>query len=206
VKVGIEATLAEPNGTPISGSESDSRSGVSDLYPTATLKWNNGVHNTMAYVAAGVPTGTYDKNRLANIGTNHWAVDAGGGYTYLDQKKGHELSAVLGLTYNFENPDTDYQNGVDAHLDWAASQFFSETFHAGLVGYFYYQLTGDSGAGATLGDFKSHVAGIGPQAGWFLKNKWYVNLKGYWEFAAQNRPEGWNAWLTVAIPLGEGKK
>jgi len=33
-----------------------------------------------------------------------------------------------------------------------------------------------------------------------------VNLKGYSEFAAQNRPEGRNAWLTVAIPLGEGKK
>ena len=27
----------------------------------------------------------------------------------------------------------------------------------------------------------------------------YINLKGYKEFAAQNRPEGWNAWLTFAI-------
>ena len=27
----------------------------------------------------------------------------------------------------------------------------------------------------------------------------YLNLKGYKEFAAQNRPEGWNAWLTFAI-------
>ena len=27
----------------------------------------------------------------------------------------------------------------------------------------------------------------------------YINLKGYWEFGAQNRPEGWNTWLTFAI-------
>jgi hypothetical protein len=27
----------------------------------------------------------------------------------------------------------------------------------------------------------------------------YLNPKGYWEFAAQNRPEGWNTWVTFAI-------
>jgi len=27
----------------------------------------------------------------------------------------------------------------------------------------------------------------------------YVNLKGYREFAAQNRPEGWNVWLMLSI-------
>jgi hypothetical protein len=27
----------------------------------------------------------------------------------------------------------------------------------------------------------------------------YLNLKGYGEFAAINRPSGWNLWLTFAI-------
>ena len=27
----------------------------------------------------------------------------------------------------------------------------------------------------------------------------YLNLKGYYEFAAENRPSGWNAWVTLAI-------
>lgn len=131
-------------------------------------------------------------------------MDAGGGYTYLNTKTGREFSAVAGLTYNFENPDTDYQNGIDAHLDWGASQFLSEQWHVGLVGYFYYQLTGDSGDGAVLGDFKSSVNAIGPQVGYLFKmggKDAYLNLKGYWEFGAKNRPEGWNAWLTLAIPL-----
>jgi hypothetical protein len=27
----------------------------------------------------------------------------------------------------------------------------------------------------------------------------YLNLKGYGEFAAENRPSGWNTWLTFSI-------
>jgi hypothetical protein len=29
-----------------------------------------------------------------------------------------------------------------------------------------------------------------------------VNLRGYWEFATDHRPEEWNVWLTVGLPLG----
>ncbi|RZU02422.1 SphA family protein [Rivibacter subsaxonicus] len=208
VKVGVDATLTGPGGNTVTGSQSDSLTSVGDLYPVASLRWNDGNHNYLAYTMAGVPVGSYEVGRLANLGTNHWSLDAGGGYTYLDPKKGHEFSAVLGFTYNWENSDTQYQNGTSAHLDWAASQFLSEQIHVGLAGYFYYQITGDSGAGAVLGDFKSRVSGIGPQVGYFFPmggHKAYVNLRGYYEFDARNRPEGWNVWLTLAIPLGSAK-
>ena len=208
LNVDVSATLTGPGGSVLSGAESDSLDGAGDLFPTASLKWSRGSHNFMTYTMAGVPVGSYELGRLANLGTNHWSLDGGGGYTYLDPKKGHEVSAVLGFTRNFENHDTDYTNGVDAHLDWAASQFLSETWHVGLVGYCFKQLTGDSDSGATLGDFKSQVYAIGPQAGYFFTiggRKWYANLKGYYEFDAENRPEGWNAWLTLAIPLGSAK-
>jgi len=203
-RVDVEATLTGPGGGTLTGDRSDTVDGAGDLYPSASLKWNRGNHNSMAYTMAGIPVGSYSAEELANLGSNHWSWDAGGGYTYLDPGKGHEFSAVLGFTYNFENPDTDYQNGVSSHLDWAASQFFSEQLHVGLVGSFYQQLTGDSGSGAVLGDFKSRVYSVGPQVGYFFGagKKWYFNLKGYYEFAAKHRPEGWNAWLTLAIPLG----
>jgi hypothetical protein len=63
-------------------------------------------------------------------------------------------------------------------------------------------LTADNGAGATLGDFKSRVFAIGPQIGYLFPvgdMQGYLNLKGYKEFDAEHRPEGWNVWLTFAI-------
>jgi len=201
--------IRDRGGGVLSGSESDSLTAFGDLYPSASLRWNHGVHNTMIYTMLGVPVGSYEVGRLANIGTNHCSVDVGGGYTYLNTNTGREFSAVAGLTYNFENPDTDYQNGIDAHLDWGASQFLSEQVHVGLVGYFFYQITGDSGSGAKLGDFKSRVNGIGPQVGYIFtmgERQAYLNLKGYWEFGAENRPEGWNSWLTLSLPIGGGSK
>jgi len=132
----------------------------------------------------------------------HGAIDGGAGYTYFNPATGHEFSAVTGLTYNFRNPVTNYQSGVDWHLDWGASQFVSKQVHIGLVGYAYQQLTADSGQAAILGAFKSSVLGVGPQIGFIFPvgtMQGYLNLKGYWEFAAANRPEGWNTWLTFSI-------
>ena len=89
--------------------------------------------------------GLYDSSRLANLGIGHGAADAGVGYTYFDPKTGHEFSVVTGLTYNLVNPSTGYQNGIDWHVDWGASQFLTKTLQVGAVGYFYNQLTADKG-------------------------------------------------------------
>jgi hypothetical protein len=78
------------------GSIDDARDGFSDLYPTATLRWNNGAHNWMVYGAGDIPVGTYDASRLANLGIGHGAADAGAGYTYFDPKTGHEFCWLLG--------------------------------------------------------------------------------------------------------------
>jgi hypothetical protein len=185
-----------------SGRLSDERFGVGDLYPRASLRWNSGVHNFMIYGMGDIPVGTYNSDRLANFGIGHGAVDGGVGYTYFNPQTGHEFSFVTGLTHNFENPSTDYRNGVNWHLDWGASQFLSKQLHVGAVGYFYNQLTADKGAALILGENKSRVAAVGPQIGYLFPigdMQGYVNAKGYWEFDAARRPEGWNVWLTLAI-------
>jgi hypothetical protein len=173
-----------------------------DVLPMFQVKWNDGVHNYTTYLTGNLPVGAYQSDRLANLGIGHWALDAGGGYTYFDPKTGHEFSGMLGFTYNFTNPSTQYQSGVDMHFDWGASQFLTKQWQVGLVGYAYQQLGCDSGSGDRVGCFRSRVLGVGPQVGYIFPvgdMQGYLNLKAYGEFANENRPAGWNVWLTFNL-------
>jgi len=199
----VIATITGPGGNAISGRRADDIWGFGDLNPQATLKWSDGFNNFMTYLSGNIPVGNYDPARLSNLGLGHAAIDGGGGYTYLNQDTGFQASAVLGLTGNFENGHTGYTSGLDAHLDWAVSQFISPQFHGGIVGYFYRQLTGDSGPDAKLGSFESRVIGLGPEVGYTIplnaRLEADVNLRGYGEFASKDRPSGWNLWLTIGL-------
>jgi hypothetical protein len=212
---GVLSGTAMTAAGPVSGSLAFSRSdtinsvmwGFGDLVPQFTLQWNAGVNNYMVYITGDVPVGAYDPARLSNTGIGHGAVDGGAGYTYFDQKTGGEFSGVLGFTYNMINQSTQYQNGVDMHFDWAASQFLTKQFQAGLVGYIYDEVGCDSGAGDRLGCFQSRVLGVGPQLGFIIPisktTQGYLNLKAYQEFDYHDRPHGWNAWVTFVLSPAE---
>ncbi len=184
------------------GSIGDTANGFGDLYPMATLRWNSGVNNWMIFVDGDIPVGLYSSSNLANIGIGHGAIDGGVGYTYFDEKAGHEFSAVAGLTGNFKNPSTNYTNGLDFHLDWAAAKFLSKQVFVGLVGYVYDQLTPDTGCAPIICPFESRVIGVGPQLGYLFpvgNMQGYLNLKGYGEFDSNARPDGFNLWLTFSL-------
>lgn len=180
--------------------------GITDIYPLASLTWNQGNNNFKTYLTGDIPVGTYNSTSLASIGIGHAAMDAGGGYTYLNNSTGSEFSAVLGATYNWINSQTNYKNGIDSHLDWSVSQFLSKNWQVGIAGYAYYQLTADSGSGDKVGAFKSRIAAIGPQIGYLFNigtKQAYINLRAYKEFWAQNRVEGYATIATISIPLGK---
>jgi hypothetical protein len=187
---------------------SQSVTGFGDLYPLATLRWNQGVNNFMIYATGDLPVGTYNSSSLANIGDGHYAVDGGVGYTYFNPQTGHEFSVVTGLTYNFINPATQYQNGVDWHLDWGASQFLTKEVMVGLVGYLYKEIGCDSGSGDRVGCFQTQVFGVGPQVGFLFPIgtglQGYLNFKAYKEFDNEHRLGGFDAWVSLSIsPSGE---
>jgi hypothetical protein len=203
----LNGTLTGPGGGVLPFSRADAfnstLTGYGDLYPQFFVRWNQGVHNYMTYVTGDIPVGAYEPARLSNIGIGHGAVDAGVGYTYFNPETGHEFSAVVGATYNFKNYHTDYQSGIDTHLDWGWSQFLSKQVMIGLVGYVYKQATCDSGTGDRVGCFLSQVVGVGPQIGFIIPvgttTQAYLNLKGYKEFEGENRPHGWNTWVSLTL-------
>lgn len=205
---GINTTTASVSVTHpnVELNRSNTMSGGSDIYPLASLTWNKGNNNYKTYITGDIPVGAYSATSLSSIGIGHAAVDAGGAYTYLNANSGLEFSGVLGATYNWQNNQTNYQNGIDSHLDWSVSQFLSQQWQVGIAGYVYYQLTGDSGSGDKVGAFKSQVAAIGPQIGYVFNigtNQAYINLRTYKEFWAKNRVEGYTTVATISIPLGK---
>lgn len=188
----------EPNGDL---NRSQTVSGAPDLNPFASLSWSDDVNNVMTYLSLNVPVGQYNPDGIANLGLGHAALDWGAAYTYFDEKTGLEFSALAGLTYNWKNPYTNYQSGIDSHVDWGASRWMNEKWQIGIAGYAYYQLTDDTGSGDDLGANRSRVAGIGPQIGY--QHQWNgraldVSLRGYQEFWARNRTQGQSLFLVTS--------
>jgi hypothetical protein len=182
----------------------DSDANFGDLVPGMMLGWHYGNWHFKTHTLVNAPTGFWERGNLSNIGFNRWAIDNAAAFTWLDPKIGLELSAIAGITYNWENPATNYKSGSEFHVEYAAVQNFSKRFGLGINGYYYDQITGDSGTGARLGAFKGSVAAIGPVINLnFEVGKIPVaaNLKYFHEFEVQNRLAGDLGYVTLTFPL-----
>lgn len=167
-----------------------------NLSPDFNINYRLGVY---------APTGRYEVGRLANTGKNFWTIEPTIGFMYFGQKNGREASLFLGGDYNFENEDTNYQTGVQLHLDGTLAQHFplwGGLAGVGVNGYWYEQVEGDSGAGATLGDFKGRTAGLGPVISYASKIgdvDVIAEVKWLHEMETKLRPEGDFLWFKAAF-------
>ncbi|UWQ93051.1 transporter [Rhodobacteraceae bacterium M382] len=168
----------------------------------ASFFWSSGKVHTNLYALIIAPTGQYDPNGSVNIGRNYWSADLVAALTWFDPERGTEFSVVPGVMFNSENEDTNYRTGTEFHMDFMFNQFVSEELSVGLHGYAYKQLTGDSGAGALLGDFKGEAFGIGPAISWIPKSAGgNVAFSASWihDVHSKNRLSGDYATLSFSI-------
>jgi hypothetical protein len=210
VHIGIDtlATVTLPNQTIIGPGRhfdiNDDTTNLGDPLLNALIGWHEGKWHWNLSTLLNVPIGPWDRDSITNISFNHWALDTSTSVTYLDAAKGHEVSVTAGFTYNWENPDTDYKTGTEFHIEWGLIQHVSKTFTLGLAGYHYQQVSGDSGAGASLGDFEGRVTALGPVMTYaFECGKIPVSTEWKYmhEFDVKNRAEGDMGMLTVSMPL-----
>lgn len=167
--VDLDATLATADGNV---AVSDSVTGLGDIsIMPASFYWSSGNWSFNLYETIITPTGKYDVNDVVNVGLNHWSFDTVFAFTHFNPDSGFDFSMATGFIVNTENDDTDYETGNEVHVDVMANQFLSETFALGLKGYYYKQVTGDSGRGAILGDFQGESYGLGPSLLWVPKTK-----------------------------------
>ncbi len=154
-------------------------------------------------VAAYAPTGSYELGRLANTGKNFWTIEPTVGFMYFGQKNGFEASIFTGYDFNSENEDTDYQSGDQFHVDGTIAQHFplaGGLVGVGVNGYWYEQVTADSGDGAAFGAFKGSTAGLGPVLSYVRKiGKVDVLAEVKWlhEMETRKRLEGDYIWAKV---------
>ncbi|ABY28946.1 SphA family protein [Methylorubrum extorquens] len=188
----------------VSGRERDAIFNVGDIYLASFVGWHSGNLHWSTTVLGVVPSGSYETGQLSNISLNRPALDLSAALTYLDPVLGYELSVVPGVTFNWINPATQYLTGTEFHLEWSASKFLSKEFSIGMVGYFYDQLTGDSGRGDRIGPFKGRVTALGGQIGYTFKVGEIpvsTNVRVLREFNTTNRFEGTATYLTITAPL-----
>lgn len=202
VPVGHMDLKATISAGPLSGFREIDGWGLGDIIPKVQLGWQNGAFAHTFYVQTVAPTGRYDTGFVPIIGLNRPGIDTGWSFTWTDSKSKLQLNGAAGFTFNFENDATNYQTGNEFHFEWAIGREFSPGLVAGIVGYDYRQLTGDSGSGAHLGSFKGRVDAIGPGVNYTTlvgTTPVIINLRHYWEFDAENRWEGTSTSLSTTV-------
>jgi hypothetical protein len=188
----------------VSPQKTDEEFRFGDIVPGVNLGWHEGNWHWTVGTLVNTPTGYWQRGNLANIGFGRWAVDVNGAFTWLDPTIGLEVSSAAGFTFNGENDETNYKTGTEFHYEFAVVQNFSQKFGIGVNGYFYDQVSADSGSGARLGAFEGRVAAVGPVANLnFTIGELPVStsLKYFHEFDVKNRLEGDSGFITLTMPL-----
>ncbi|MCX6981604.1 MAG: transporter [Verrucomicrobia bacterium] len=206
VKAGTE--LTGPGGRTIARGVRDTASDIGDItfYPFM-LGWKALGGDLKYDIRLGIyaPSGGFETGRLANTGKNYWTFEPGFSVSWLSSKIGTEVSVFAGFDFNTKNGATDYQTGTQFHVDATIEQhlpLFGGFVGVGANAFYYQQLTGDSGSGATLGSFKGHTAGIGPVVSYVHKiggKDVAVEVKWLPELNTSNRTKGDFIWAKVGI-------
>jgi hypothetical protein len=200
--VDISGNLATPLGIK---RVQNSVSGLGDLTVLPImLAWKLGDWQLDATLPIYAPTGSYEKGRLGNTGLNYWTFDPTIGAVYSHKASGFNALLHAGYAMNTENTDTQYQSGSLLHLEGVVQQFLPVApgvLSLGVEGFYFDQLTGDSGSGAKLGDFKGRTYGLGPFLGYILplenKQSLLFELKWLTELETKRRLEGDYLWLKM---------
>lgn len=205
VSANVDAPL--PGGTPASVRRSDSVDGLGDIVLMPLMVNYKFTDDFSANFRLGIyaPTGDYEVGRLANPGKNYWTYEPTFALMYFGQKNGIEASLFTGMDFNTENDDTNYKSGHQFHLDGTLAQHFP--FAGGLAGvgingFWYEQVTRDSGEGATFGDFEGRTAGLGPVLSYTKKvgnHDVIAEVKWLHEMETQKRLEGDYLWFKLIV-------
>jgi hypothetical protein len=180
--------------------------------------WHRGNLHYSAAFSIFAPTGAYQTANVdlstrtidaLNTGKNRWAFQPVVSMTHFDPKTGREFSGATSILFSDKNDATDYQTAPAFTLEATAMQHLANGWAFGLSGYYYQQLSDDSGVGADVTraftgkeSLKARATGIGPII--TFSNELFgkpiaLKLKYYHEFNVRNRFESDVLWLNATM-------
>ncbi len=184
-----------------------SRFGVGDLILGAFLQWSDFNAGGDRFAARAdfvliAPTGQYSAYRPLNAGFNVWELAPYVTTTWHVSEK-WEISGRLSYNWNAVNDAPaaalearSMQAGQQVSLNIGTSYAVAPGWRAGIAAYRLQQLTDAKIDGRPLLGRNQRVWGAGPGLLW-SDGHWSVVGNLYKEFAARNRPEGYEAVLRL---------
>ncbi len=183
------------------GPRQDEHGDLGDATVGIMLGWHAPTLHQLTGIDFTLPTGAYSSSQLFNAGQNKYAATFYYAVThnYSDHVDGN-LRA--NLTVAGENPDTDYQPGLDAALEYSLNYKLPQGWLIGLNGYLQQQLTDDEINGVEVNGTgqRTRVFAYGPQVA-YRAARWGVSAKWQHETRARNRAEGDKYWLQMFVGL-----
>jgi len=194
---------------PVTGNRRDTANGIGDIeILPLMLGWKKGDVSYAATFGIYAPTGEFEEGKLANVGKNFWTFEPGVSVSWLSSKIGTEVSLFAGCDLNTKNDKTDYQSGDVFHLDATVAQhlpLLGGFIGVGANAFYYQQFTGDSGSGASLGNFEGRAIGVGPvisyatKIGRDKKTDLVAEVKWLPELDVAKRLKGDTIWFKLAL-------
>lgn len=206
-----QAQRIGPGGVP--GPVFDARSSANGIGDMTIIPFMLGWTNILpdlkvdARLSIYAPTGEYEAGAPDNIGKNYWTFSPGIMASWLSSKIGTEISLYGGMDFNLQNQDIDYTSGTTLHFDMTVAQHLplgKGFIGIGANGFYYQQITGDSGSGAVLGDFEGQTYGVGPVLSYVQplhggKAQLLAEVKWLPELDTDNRMAGDYIWFKLGI-------
>jgi hypothetical protein len=194
----------------VKGGEHDHKRGIGDMHLGPVV----GFHpSDKLHIATGVdlvvPTGSYDRDDLVNLGNNYYTLQGVLALTHADPA-GFNADVRMMYDYNFANHDTHYQSGQELHLDYTLGWGLNNGWVVGVGGHAYTQISDDQcgfsscASAAAVHDNdgnRGRTLSIGPALQYSSRQGWLFSAKWQQESGVRNRSEGEAYWLKFTTAL-----